>query len=74
MSMKIEEIVERTQALVLEWQLLREEMKEYGNCHATVTNQADQNYLYKANQYPGDITPARIARVSSKILESYKDE
>ena len=67
MTLKIEEIAERSQALVLEWQLLREEMKQYANANEGVVNQVDTNYVHKANYYPGDITPARIARVSNKI-------
>ena len=66
--MNIKEIAERSQALVLEWQLLREEMKNYANSHANIVDSVDDNYRYKANHYASDITPARIARVSNKIL------
>jgi len=66
--MDLKEICERSQALQLEFLLLKTELKNYGNAHATEINAVDGNYLYKANQYQGDITPARLARVSNKLM------
>lgn len=66
--MELKEIVERSQALQLEFCLLKKELRDYGNEHMSDVEDADPNYLHKANNYPGDITPARIARVSNKLL------
>ena len=47
---------------------LKKEMKNYANANPAKIDAVDINYRGKANNYPGDITPARIARVSNKIM------
>ena len=66
--MDIKEITERSQALQLEFILLKKEMKNYANANPAQIDAVDVNYRYKANNFQGDITPARIARVSNKLM------
>lgn len=56
------------QALLEEFNALKEEMKTYANANAVDVAKVDSTYLRKANFFSGDISPARLVKLSDRLL------